>query len=52
MPKQQSLKNRAISIVVLRGRTTSIEHLAALVPKVLAALQQAPPGQVIHVEGR
>jgi hypothetical protein len=30
MPHQQSLRGRAISLVVLRGRTTNLEDLLAL----------------------
>lgn len=37
MPYQQSVAGRAISIVVLRARTTAIWDLLALMPEVLRA---------------
>jgi predicted nuclease of predicted toxin-antitoxin system len=37
MPHQQSLRGRAISLLVLQARTTNIDDLVALMPDVLAA---------------
>jgi len=50
LPRQQNLKDRSLSIVVPRGRTTNIDELIALVPAVLAAIETLGPGQVLCVE--
>jgi predicted nuclease of predicted toxin-antitoxin system len=50
LPRQQNLKGRSLSIVVLTGRTTEIDELMALVPAVLAALETLGPGQVLCIE--
>ena len=49
LPHQQSVPNRALSIVVLRSRTTNIDELIALMPAVLAALETLQPGQVLRI---
>jgi hypothetical protein len=48
---QQNLSNVEIAVVVLRARTNRFSDLKPLVPKILEALKDAEPGQVIHVEG-
>lgn len=46
---QQSMRGRAISLVVLESLSTSFENLAALVPKLLDALEGLQPGEVTAV---
>ncbi|MEX2262241.1 MAG: DUF5615 family PIN-like protein [Bryobacteraceae bacterium] len=49
MPHQQSLRDRAISLVVLQARTTNIDDLVVLLPDVLAALDVLKPGDVVRI---
>ncbi|MFN0100637.1 MAG: DUF5615 family PIN-like protein [Bryobacteraceae bacterium] len=49
MPHQQSLRGRAISVVVLLARTTTFDDLVALVPDALDALEVIKPGNVIRI---
>jgi hypothetical protein len=46
---QQNVSKRAVSIVVLRGRTTNIDDLIPLMPAVLAALKTLVLGQIVRV---
>jgi hypothetical protein len=49
IPNQQSLANRQISLLILRGRTNRLADLEPLVPAALAALVSIRPGQVVSV---
>jgi hypothetical protein len=49
LPEQQNITDRALSIVVLRSRTTNIDDLIPLMPAVLAAFETLLPGQIIRV---
>lgn len=49
MPFQQTVANRAISLIVIRGRTTSFEDLVVLMPDILAAIDMLQPGRVVRV---
>ncbi|MBV9083256.1 MAG: hypothetical protein JOZ62_11300 [Acidobacteriaceae bacterium] len=52
MPYQQRIQNRTVSVIVLRGRTTSIDDLVILMPDVLATLEVLKPGTVMCIEMR
>ena len=49
MPHQQSFRGRAISLVVLRGRTTNLQDLVDLMPDVLRAIETLGVGEVVRV---
>jgi hypothetical protein len=49
MQYQQSLKGKTISIVVLEAQNNSLATLRLLVPKLLVALQNLQPGQVVII---
>jgi hypothetical protein len=49
MPYQHSVENRAISVVVVRGRTTNIDDLIILMPEILAALTALKRGAVVRI---
>jgi len=49
IPYQQSLRDRAISLVVLQSRTTNLDDLLVLMPDVLQALDTLKPGDVVRV---
>jgi hypothetical protein len=49
MPHQQSLRGRAISLLVFQARTTDIDDLMALMPDALAALEGLKPGDVVRI---
>ncbi len=49
IPDQQSLANRQISLVILRGRTNRLADLQSLVPAALDALMSIQPGQVVSI---
>ena len=49
MAHQQSLPGRAISLIVLRARTTNIDDIVVLMPSVLAALDAIKPGDVVRI---
>ena len=51
IPDQQSLANRQISLLILRGRTNRLADLKSLVPAALDALVLMSPGQVVNVSG-
>ena len=50
IPDQQSMRGRAIAVIVLIGFDTSPVTLAPLMPQVLALLPTVQPGQVYLVE--
>jgi len=52
MPYQQSLRGRAISLVVLRALTTNLDDLVTLLPDVLNALEVLRPGETVHIGTR
>jgi len=52
MPNQQSLRGRAISVLVVRARTTNLDDLLVLLPDVLGALEILRPGEVVRVDIR
>jgi hypothetical protein len=49
MPYQQSLRGRAISLLVLQARTTNLDDLMKLIPDVLNALDVLKPGEVVRI---
>ena len=49
LPQQQNIADRAMSIIVLKGRTTNIDDLIPLLPAVLVALETLMPGQIVRV---
>ncbi len=51
IPEQQSLANRQISPLILRGRTNRLSDLTVLVPAALDALGSLARGQVVNVKG-
>jgi hypothetical protein len=52
MQYQQRLHDRKIALVIMEGRTTNLDDLLSLVPRVLAALDALNPGDVIRVGSR
>lgn len=50
IPDQQSLANRQISLLILRGRTNRLSDLKSLVPAALDALASMNRGQVVNIE--
>ncbi|MBY0506064.1 MAG: hypothetical protein K2X03_19260 [Bryobacteraceae bacterium] len=51
LPHQQQLTGRAISVLVLQAKTTTLDDLAVLVPSVLEVLERIKPGDVVRVGG-
>jgi predicted nuclease of predicted toxin-antitoxin system len=49
MPNQQSLRGRAISLLVVRARTTNLDDLLVLMPDVLNALEILRPSEVVRI---
>ena len=49
IPDQQSLANRHISLLILRGRTNRLADLKSLVPAALRALVSMRRGQVVNL---
>ena len=47
---QQDTKVLSFAVIVLKARSNKIEDLRPLVPKILAELTAAKPGQVAVVE--
>jgi hypothetical protein len=47
---QQNTKVLPFAVIVLKARSNKIEDLRPLVPKILAELTAAKPGQVAVVE--
>jgi predicted nuclease of predicted toxin-antitoxin system len=52
MPVQQNLRGRSISIVVLRARTTNLDDLLTLIPRLLEALETLSAGDVVVIAAR
>ena len=52
LPYQQRLVGRAIAVVVLQSRTTTLDDLLTLVPEVLALLEGISAGDVVRVGSR
>ena len=49
IPRQHSVANRRLSIIVLRARTNQVEDLLPLVEAITEALDSIQPGQVVIV---
>ena len=49
MPSQQSLRGRAISLLVVRARTTNLDDLLLLMPDVLSALETLRPDEAVRI---
>lgn len=49
IPYQQNLRNRSISIVIMRSQTNDLRDLVPLVPSLLAALETIQPGQILTI---
>lgn len=49
LPAQNHLASLDLAVIVLRAKSSSIESLRPLVPRLLQALSVATPGQVIRV---
>jgi|SRR6185437_3110261 len=47
---QQNLRNRAISILLLRAKSNDLDDLKPLVPKALNALKSIQSGQVLEIK--
>lgn len=47
---QQKLRNVTLAIVVLKAPDNTFETLRPLVPKILTALANIRPGDIVHVE--
>jgi hypothetical protein len=52
MASQQSLRGKAISIVVPSAKTTNYEDLLLLLPDVLRCLDSISRGEVAHIGGQ
>ncbi len=48
---QQDLKGKRLSVLVIKTRSSAFRYLKSLVPDILAALEEADPGSVMHVSG-
>ena len=46
---QQSLRDRQVAVVILEGRTTSLDDLLPLIPGLLIALDALSPGEVVCI---
>lgn len=46
---QLNLKNYQLAIIVLDARRSTLAHLKPLVPKVIAKLETAKPGEVYEI---
>jgi predicted nuclease of predicted toxin-antitoxin system len=46
---QQNLRYRPFPVVLLRAHSNSLEYLVPLVPRALAALRNAQPGDILVV---
>ena len=51
METQQSLRERRISVLVLKGKSGRLKDLVPLVPDCLQALSSLAPGRVLKIEG-
>ena len=51
MEHQQSIARSGLALVVLRGRSTRLPDLLALVPRLLEVLPGVQAGRVTHVAG-
>jgi hypothetical protein len=49
MPDQQNLRAAKIGLIMLVAMSNRMEHVAPLVPKILAALPSVIPGQVHRI---
>jgi hypothetical protein len=49
IPRQQSLHEREISIILIRSRTNQMEDLLPLVPAIVEALRSIEPGHTMIV---
>lgn len=49
IPRQQSLGQRRIALVVVRPRTNQLEDLLLLTNAILAALRDVQPGNVVLI---
>ena len=49
MAYQQTLAGRAISVIVMEPRTTTLDDLIELVPRLLAALSVLQPGEFVRL---
>ncbi len=48
---QQNTDNLRVCLIVLHGPNSNYETLQPLVPDILAAIEQAKPGSIIHIGG-
>jgi len=51
MPHQQNLKNVDLAILLLEAPSNRLADLAPLVAEAKAALSEAPPSEVVRVQG-
>jgi hypothetical protein len=49
LPYQQNLSRYRLSIIILIARTNRLDDLLPLVPKVLDALENIRPGELVEV---
>ncbi len=52
MEHQQSLRGRAISLIILQASSTNLEDLQVLLPEVLGTLETLRPGEVVRIGDR
>ncbi len=52
LPYQQRLVGRAISVIVLHARTTTVDDLLRLVPEALSTLETLTTGEVVRIGRR
>ena len=48
---QQNLRDRRISVLILKGKSGRLKDLVPLVPDCLQALSNLAPGRVLKIEG-
>ncbi len=51
LPKQQSISDRYLAVVVLRAKTNRLVDLLPHVPRLRAVLENARPGEVYEISG-
>ena len=49
IPRQQTMVDRKLSIILIRSRTNQMEDLLPLAPKIIKALESIQPGQSVLV---
>lgn len=49
IPCQQTIAGRSLAIIVLRSRSSALDDLIPLAPRLFAAIHEVTPGAVVYV---